>query len=145
MATAAPERTVKAGWWESFYQGLTYRGYEGHWAWIFHRVTGLGVLLFLTLHIVDIFLLTLGPGVFNSLLALYKAPAARILDVFLLFGVLFHAVNGLRIVIIDFWPHATRAHKAIFWAEVAVFLIVFVPSALVLLAPLFGWGGGAQS
>ncbi len=143
MATASPERTAKAGWWESFYEGVTYRGYEGHWAWILHRVTGLGVLLFLALHIVDIFLLSLGPQIFNSLLVLYRSPVARVFDVFLLFGLLFHALNGLRIVVIDFWPGATRAHKTLFWVECLIFLVIFVPSAVALLAPFFGIGRGA--
>lgn len=143
MVVGTSEQMAQAGWWESFYEGLTYRGYEGHWAWILHRVTGLGVLLFLALHIVDIFLLSLGPQIFNSLLVIYRAPVARIFDAFLLFGVLFHALNGLRIVIIDFWPGATRAHKTLFWIEFFIFLIIFVPSAVALLAPLFGIGKGA--
>src|SRR5690606_40253944 len=77
-------------------QGLRYRGRQGMWAWLLHRTTGLGILLFLLLHIFDIFLVAFGPEVFNALLFIYRAWWARVLEVFLLFGVLFHALNGDR-------------------------------------------------
>ena len=51
-------------------EGLRYRGREGMIAWLLHRASGLGVLLFLALHIVDIFLLAFGPDIFNALLVL---------------------------------------------------------------------------
>src|SRR5690606_41463547 len=92
-------------------QGLRYRGRQGMWAWLLHRTTGLGILLFLLLHIFDIFLVAFGPEVFNALLFIYRAWWARVLEVFLLFGVLFHALNGLRLIIQDFWPALWRYER----------------------------------
>ena len=61
---------------------LRYRGGPNQWAWAIHRVAGLGVFLFLALHIADIFVAAFGATVFNDLLFLYKGPPARILEIF---------------------------------------------------------------
>ena len=117
---------------------LRYRGREGHWAWVLHRVSGIGVMLFLLLHITDIFLLAFGPNVFNTWLFLFKAPPFRVMEVFLIFGVLFHAVNGLRVILVDFAPGMGRYQHVLFWIEVVVVTIVFIPAAVITLAPIFG-------
>lgn len=121
---------------------MTYRGGLGMLFWALHRLAGLGILLFLTLHVVDIFLLSFGEELFNDLLHFYTAPWARVLEVFLLFGVLFHALNGLRIVIQDFFPSAMDDQERLIVAEIVVFLLVFLPSAWLMVAPLFTGGGG---
>lgn len=118
-------------------EGLRYRGREGMFAWLLHRATGLGVLFFLLLHIFDIFLLGFGPGVFNELLFIYRAWWARVLEVFLLFGVLFHALNGLRIIVQDFWPRLWEHERKLVWAEAVVFLPLFVWGTALFLRPLF--------
>ena len=117
---------------------LGYRGGTGMLLWGLHRLAGLGILLFLALHIVDIFLLAFGPEVFNELLVIYHHPVARVAEVFLLFGVLFHALNGLRIIIQDFWPRAMLVQRKLVVAELVVFLLVFLPSAWIMIRPLFG-------
>ena len=43
-----------------------YKGQSGMWSWLLHRVTGLGILLFLFVHIVDISLLGFGPVVYDD-------------------------------------------------------------------------------
>jgi succinate dehydrogenase / fumarate reductase cytochrome b subunit len=94
-------------------------------------------MLFLLLHITDIFLLAFGPNVFNTWLFLFKAPPFRVMEVFLIFGVLFHAVNGLRVILMDFAPGMGRYQHVIFWIEVAVVTVVFIPAAVITLAPIF--------
>jgi succinate dehydrogenase / fumarate reductase cytochrome b subunit len=116
---------------------LRYRGREGHWAWVLHRMSGLGVMLFLLLHITDIFLLAFGPKVFNTWLFLFKSPPFRVLEVFLIFGVLFHAVNGLRVILMDFVHGIGRYQHVIFWIEAVVVAVVFIPAAVITLAPIF--------
>lgn len=108
------------------------------WAWLLHRTTGLGILLFLLLHIFDIFLIAFGPEVFNALLFIYRAWWARVLEVFLLFGVLFHALNGLRLIIQDFWPALWRYERQMILAETIVFVPLFLWGTYVFLKPLFG-------
>jgi succinate dehydrogenase / fumarate reductase cytochrome b subunit len=116
---------------------LTYRGREGQWSWLIHRVAGVGILIFLALHVFDIWLMGQGEETFNDLLFLYTWPPFKVMEVFLIFGVLFHAVNGLRIIIVDFVPGATRYHKRLFWIEVAVVAIVMIPATIATLGSLF--------
>lgn len=123
-------------------ESLVYRGREGQWAYLVHRVAGLGVLLFLAIHIFDIFLVGFGPDVFNATLFLYKGPAARIMEVLLLFGLLFHALNGLRIIVQDFYPPLMRHHRALFWAVAALFTAVFIPAGTMMLRQFFDVLGG---
>jgi succinate dehydrogenase/fumarate reductase cytochrome b subunit len=59
------------------------------------------------------------------------------MTVFLVFGLLFHAVNGARIIIQDFWPRLWRYQARLIWIEVAIFIPVFVWTAFVTLRPLF--------
>jgi succinate dehydrogenase / fumarate reductase, cytochrome b subunit len=118
-------------------EGLRYRGREGMFSWLLHRTTGIGVLLFLLLHIFDIFLLGFGPEVFDALLFFYHAWWARILEVFLLFGLLFHALNGARIIIQDFSPKLWRYERQMIWAQVVILLPIMVWGTYVFLRPIF--------
>lgn len=120
-------------------QGLRYRGREGMLAWILHRTTGIGLVLFLLLHIFDVFLLGFGPEIFDHLLFLYHAWWARILEVFLLFGLLFHALNGARIIIQDFSPRLWRYERQLIWAVAAILVPVMIVGGYTFLRPI--WTG----
>ena len=106
-------------------------------AWVLHRVSGLGILLFLVLHIADTALILAGPEWYNRFVEFYSAPAIRFLEVVLAAAVLYHGLNGLRIIILDFWPGATRLQVQLFWAVGVIFVALFVPAAYFMLRPLF--------
>lgn len=72
-------------------------------AWAVHRASGIGVLLFLLVHVVDVALVQLGPGAFDALLLVYRHAAFRALEIVLMGAVLFHAFNGLRLTVQDLW------------------------------------------
>jgi len=113
---------------------LTYRGGPGHWSWILHRLAGIGVFLFLLIHIVDIALIGWGPKVFNRLLFLYRAPVFRAGEVLLVGLVLYHAINGTRICIIDFWPETMAMHRKLTYAVGIIFVVLFIPTAIYMLS-----------
>lgn len=120
------------------YSVLRYRGGVGQWAWAINRVAGLGVLLFLAVHIFDIFLAGFGAGLFNELLFLYRGPAARILDVFLVFGLLYHGINGLRLTLQDFKPAMAQYNRQLFNIQLVVFLLLFIPAGTFLASEFYG-------
>ena len=64
----------------SIYRGISYRGAEGQWAWILHRASGLGIVLFLYMHIVSIFIAAIGPGAvrMGPQAFLYTSPPAKV-------------------------------------------------------------------
>lgn len=119
--------------YDTLIQGLQYRGREGQWSWILHRLTGLGVFLFLALHIFDIYLIMLGPEPFNTLSTIYHHPIARIGHIFLFFSLLWHAFNGARITLLDFVPRLWKYQKQAVWIQVVLFLATFVPSTIAII------------
>ncbi len=110
-----------------------YRGGIGQWSWALHRLTGIGVLLFLFIHILDTALLLLGRDWYNKMIAIYRMPLFGLMEIGLFAAVLYHALNGIRIVIIDFWPASTVHYKKMFLAEVVVFFLVFLPVSWIML------------
>jgi succinate dehydrogenase / fumarate reductase cytochrome b subunit len=119
----------------------TFKSYQtNHDLWLrrLHRITGVGVFIFLVLHISHIWLLGFGPGPFNRLTLFYQHPVARLLQIFLFFSVLFHAVNGVRMTALDVWPGLLRYRRALTWVAAVIFLIVFIPSSLLVLMDAFG-------
>jgi succinate dehydrogenase / fumarate reductase cytochrome b subunit len=122
----------------SFFRAVTYRGREGQIAWMLHRVTGVGVFLFLALHITNIFLMSFPSQVFNSVLVFYHSVLFKLLSIFGLYlGVLYHALNGIRVMIVDFWPGAGKYQAPLWRAQLVVFVLAFVPSAAIMLARMF--------
>jgi len=117
---------------------LRYKGREGMWTWMLHRVTGLGILLFLILHVADTALVVYRPDLYDHALAIYKSALFRFGEVAIFFSVLFHALNGLRIVIQDFWPDTMRHQRKMATGAALIALIAFLPAAWMMLAPVFG-------
>jgi len=112
---------------------LTYRGKAGMWAWILHRLTGVGVLVFLLAHILDTAAIGWGPAAYNRMIELYRMPVFRVGEVALAGAVLFHALNGVRIIILDFWPETMTAEKKLFAGVVTLFAVVYLPMAIYML------------
>jgi succinate dehydrogenase / fumarate reductase cytochrome b subunit len=100
----------------------------------------LGVLAFLLIHIVDTALLGWGPEVFNRVMALYRHPFFRVSEIFLFASVWFHAINGVRVFLVDFWPGATKRYKTLWTWQVVIFWVVMVPAGLRMAWPLLGKG-----
>src|SRR5581483_3580298 len=69
--TLQSPRYYRRGWWSGFVEGLRYGGGIGQWSWLVHRVTGLGILLYLTIHIVDTFFVVVNPAWYDHAMALY--------------------------------------------------------------------------
>jgi len=115
---------------------LRYRGREGMLAWAFHRISGIAIWAFIILHVVDIYLVGGDPEAYNDILAIYTSPVGRVAEVLLGAALLYHALNGLRILIIDLWPAMARHHRALWYASWVIFVAIFIPGALIILAPV---------
>jgi succinate dehydrogenase / fumarate reductase, cytochrome b subunit len=55
----------------------------------------------------------------------------------LYFGLLYHALNGIRVIVVDVWPAAGRYQAPLWRVQMVIFLLIYVPSAAVLLARIF--------
>jgi len=112
-----------------------YKGQSGMWSWLLHRITGLGTLLFLFVHIVDISLLGFGPRVYNDGILLFDSVIVRLLSLALIGAILLHSTNGVRIMLIDFWSKGVRYQQVMFGIALAITIIVFIPAVYYVLAP----------
>ncbi len=78
--------------------GLTrYSGRSGQLSFILHRLTGLGTLLFLSLHILDTATVYFAPSLYQHAIDLYRSSLFMVGEIVLVFCVIYHGVNGLRI------------------------------------------------
>ena len=121
-----------------------YRGGEGLLAWAFHRISGIAIWAFIILHVVDIYLVGGNPEAYDDILAIYASPIGRVGEVLLGAALLYHALNGLRILIIDLWPAMTKYHRALWYASWVIFVAVFIPGALIILMPVLRPALGLQ-
>ena len=116
---------------------MWYRGGIGQWSWLLHRLTGVGILVFLFVHILDTFLIILGPEHYNRFIAIYRLPIFRYLEVGLFASVLYHALNGLRITLFDLWVGLVPHHRRLFYIQMIVFIVAMVPATYLMLRPLW--------
>ena len=120
-----------------------YKGQSGMWSWLFHRISGLAILIFLFLHIVDISLLSFGPTVYNHGIVLFDQIIARLLSLALIGAILYHAFNGVRILLIDFWKKGARYQRSMFAVVMVLTILVAIPAAYFVFKPLlpnfFAW------
>lgn len=112
-----------------------YRGRSGQWAFVGHRISGVLVFLFLLLHIVDVSLVNLDTELYDEVHALYGNVVLRLFEVGLLFALLFHSLNGVRIVALDLFPGAVRRERRLLSVVVFLTLAVGIPCGYVILEP----------
>ena len=128
--------------------GFRYGGGLSQWSWLIHRLTGLGILFFLIIHILDTFLVVVTPAWYDHTVAMYGGVwfngryygplrwAFRFAELGLIASVVFHAVNGVGIILYDFWVKGTIQRKGILKGVQIVFLLIMIPTALFVLYPL---------
>jgi len=99
----------------------------GMWAWIGHRLTGIILVVYIFMHLSFITTASLGDGPknFDALMAVTSQPLLVALDFLLVFVVIYHAMNGLRVVLFDVGL-GIRRQKAVFWAMMAMAAVLTV-------------------
>ena len=113
-----------------------YNGKTGQWAFMLHRITGFLVLMFILLHIVDVSMVNF-PHIYNAIHRLYGNVLMRLFEVGLLFGLLYHALNGLRVIMIDFFPGAIKNQKSVFYTIFSLTVLLTIVGGVIILKPFF--------
>jgi succinate dehydrogenase / fumarate reductase cytochrome b subunit len=109
-----------------------YRGDPGMWSWVLHRITGATIFFFLFVHVLDTALVRVGPQTYDEVIETYKTPIVGVMEFGLVAAVLYHALNGVRIILIDFWSQGPRHQRLMLWVVGIVWLLVMVPTTVVL-------------
>ena len=116
----------------SLLTGLRYKGQGPMLTYVLHRIGGLGMAIFITIHILASFL---GGDVGAFLNTVYEN---WMFQIFIFFCALFHAINGLRITILDLFPKLIEHHREAIWIEWAVFLPIYGISVLAIISTALG-------
>lgn len=118
--------------------GTLYRGREGMWSWVAHRITGVSIFFFLFAHVIDTAMVRVSPETYNIAVETYKNPIVGVMEIGLVAAVLFHALNGIRIVLVDFWANGPRYQRQMTYGAGVIFLVLFVPFVIRHLTNVFG-------
>ncbi|HEY3607416.1 MAG TPA: succinate dehydrogenase, cytochrome b556 subunit [Pseudonocardiaceae bacterium] len=110
-----------------------YRGDPGVWSWVAQRITGVLTFFFLFVHVLDTALVRVSPNAYDKVISLYKNPLVNVMELGLVGAILYHALNGLRVMLVDFWAGGVRYQRLMLWVIVAVWIVVMVPSAYFML------------
>lgn len=100
-------------------------------AFALNRLTAVGLTIYLFLHLAVLSLLVRGPESWDSFVALAKNPFFLLLDVVLLFGVVYHMANGIRVALVGMGVGHAR-HKTMFYVLVGLALVLFVVGAVLI-------------
>lgn len=127
----------------NFYQSgwtkvlTTYHRFAGSWAWIFHRISGLALTAYIFMHIIALSNLQKhkidGGKAFNEEMALFSSPFFLVIEWLLFAFVLYHTLNGIRIVLVDF-ANGARYHKKLHYAVVTIGVIAFLSMGYVIFS-----------
>ena len=120
--TMAYQPKLREGW---FRTNLRYSKHGGSWAWILHRITGLGLTAYIYVHIYALTTLTQGEKAFDDEMKLFTTPVFKVLEWLLFSLVIFHSFNGVRIVLVD-WANGARYHKKILAVVYSLGIVMFI-------------------
>lgn len=112
---------------------LNYYNFVGSWAWILHRLSGLALVFYITLHIWVINTLTQGPEKFETIMTFLNSPLFKYLEVGLWGIILFHAFNGVRIIIVDFFK-GSFAQKKVFFILILIAFIIWAIGSFIIIS-----------
>lgn len=113
--------------------GKLYRGDLGMWSWVAHRITGVLTFFFLFAHVLDTALVRVSPNAYDRVINLYKNPLVNLMELGLVGAVLYHALNGLRVMLVDFWSQGPRYQRLMLWVIIVVWIAVMIPGAYFML------------
>ncbi|WP_216645156.1 succinate dehydrogenase, cytochrome b556 subunit [Isoptericola halotolerans] len=114
--------------------GTLYRGREGMWSWVAHRVTGVLIFFFLLVHVLDTALVRVSPEAYNAVIGTYQTPIMGLGEVGLVAAIVFHAFNGIRIALVDFWAKGPKYHRLMLWIVIGLCVVTmagFLPRHLM--------------
>jgi succinate dehydrogenase cytochrome b subunit len=113
-------------------EALRYRGKEGQLAWIGHRLAGLGTLLFFVIHILDTALVTFKPEWYVYAIDIYKLAPFQVGEMLLMLAVIYHGVNGLRIILMDSVPSLWKRQRTMTLGAFALTAVLYIPALYIM-------------
>ncbi|GLK15528.1 succinate dehydrogenase, cytochrome b556 subunit [Herbiconiux flava] len=123
--------------------GTLYRGREGMWSWVLHRITGVAIFFFLLVHILDTSMVRISPEAYNAVISTYQNPIMGLGETALVAAIVYHAFNGIRIILIDLWSKGAKYQRIMFWVVIGLWVVTMLGFAPRHLINVFSHVGGA--
>ena len=111
----------------------------GMWAWVGHRLTGILLVVYVFMHLSFLTQASLNHDSFNSLMDVMAQPQFVLLDFLLVCAVIYHAMNGFRVVLFDLGI-GIRRQKMVFWITMAIAAVLVVVGFWALRELIFTGG-----
>ncbi|MDQ5839683.1 MAG: succinate dehydrogenase, cytochrome b556 subunit [Chloroflexota bacterium] len=118
---------------------VSYRVSWAQLAWFGHRMSGIGILVYLFIHIVETSTVTLGPDVYDATLGLFRNLPVRLGEIVLMAALVYHSLNGLKVILLDFFPATTTWYRPLTYGVVIATLTAMIPLSILMLAPYAPW------
>jgi succinate dehydrogenase / fumarate reductase, cytochrome b subunit len=99
-------------------------------AWVVQRVSGLLLLFYLFLHVLTINKLSQGPAAFDQAMSFFQRPAFKLLEIALLGTVVLHALNGIRITLIDLGMGREKQRQLFWLLALGIGGLIFLAGAI---------------
>jgi succinate dehydrogenase / fumarate reductase cytochrome b subunit len=103
--------------------------YAGNVAFWIQRLTGLALVVYLIIHVHTIRDLQ-NPEKFDAALAMFRKPIFKLGEIGLLATVILHALNGIRLTMVDMGVGLTKQRQMFWYFAVAVGAILFLVGAI---------------
>lgn len=116
---------------------LRYRGKIGQWSWVLHRLSGLGIVLFVYLHVIDTSWAAFYPELYAKAIYEYQSPLFTLGEFGLVAAVVYHAINGYRIIYLDWRPELWHLQQRAAQIVFAVVLLILIPVFALMLGHVF--------
>lgn len=123
----------------------SYKGGRGCLSFILHRITGLGTLLFLTVHITMTSMVYIYAPLYTRLIEIFQWPLIMLAEIILVFCVIYHGANGLRIAYIDlFKPQLLQQRNSTkaMLTTLVIAIVLWLPAAGVMGYNMLKYGFG---
>jgi succinate dehydrogenase / fumarate reductase, cytochrome b subunit len=120
--------------------GLTmmYRWHAGYVAWLLNRLTGILITFYLVLHIWVIHHLAHGPESYTKVMDFLGSKFFALMEIGIIGVVIYHLMNGIRVVLVDFTKVGVWHHKKVFWILMAIGVVIYVLCIWELAAYFLG-------
>jgi succinate dehydrogenase / fumarate reductase cytochrome b subunit len=103
----------------------------GSWAFALNRLTGLGLVIYLFVHLGVLSLLLQGEDGWNQFITVARNPLFLLLDVVLILGLLYHALNGIRVALVGMGI-GTNSQRTFFWILAGIAIVLFFVAAYLV-------------
>lgn len=115
-----------------------YRGREGQWAFLLHRLSGLAILAYLLIHVISISMFMFGERAYMAVHQTYDFPLFRVGLIFIVAGVVYHAFNGLRIIVMDFTGTGVAYQRQMWYGVLALSVLATLYAAYMVFPRILG-------